>query len=137
MEPKKTKEGEVIQDGIRAEFHDFYFDTDDPKIIEIIKKSSSFGVDYWIYGEPVPVMVKAPPMPHGGAVEKMPSEKAAGLDPISERFKTTETMIMELAKAVDVMSKSMAKPEKKEKGKSGRPGSGRPGKEAAPETFEE
>lgn len=113
--PKKIVDGNPV-DGKVAEFHDFYYDTTDPKVIEVLKKGPGFGVDYWIFGTVVPAMVKAPITP--GTVEKMPGEKAKDaarenvdaessslVKAIGQRISGLEKTVTDLAGIVEVLIK--------------------------------
>lgn len=106
IKPKKTKGGEVEEEGKVAEFHNFYYETNVQEDIDILKKSSSFGNDFWEYGAPTPSGVKAP-VSHGGNVETTPSEKEKKdkIDLVEKRFGKIEDMIINLASAVDRLAK--------------------------------
>lgn len=42
----------VFQQGVFAQFIDGFFESDDKEVIELLKKSKSYGIDFWSMDEP-------------------------------------------------------------------------------------
>ena len=109
LEPKRTKDGDVIEQGKEACFDNFFYQTDDVNDYQKLISGGSFGADYWEYGQPLPATIKKSPVPVIGEVDKRPSEKAAevALNAVDERFKSLEGMIHETSKAVSLQNGSI------------------------------
>ena len=114
IEPQKLGriDGETKR-GKRVEFWDFYADVHDEGMVNLLKESPGFGVDYWLYDEPTPAGIKASSVPVIGAVETSPAAKEMGYDSLREQVAALEgklsNILLVLAKSQELAEKPKRK----------------------------